>query len=175
MRLARVERIERERLLAGGHPHGVAQGCDCDVRMRLPCSRPQRHAPAHRHRPGKPVDAPDELEPGEESAVVEHDRVGDPDGATCGDECRLQDVGVVDVRPLDAVVDLRLELEGPAALGVEEPGEDRRRIEAGQREPVDRAVAGDEGEGPAVSDRGIVLDRRVAVDPLHAPDYRCPK
>ena len=175
MQVARVERVERERLVAGGHPHGVAQRCDCDVDLRLPCSGPQRHAPAHRHGAGHPLDAPDELEPGQEPAVVEHDRVGDPDGAACGQERRLEDVRVARVSPLDAVLDLRLELEGPAAVGVEEPGEDRRRIEARQREPVDRAVARHERESPAVSDRGVILDRRVAVDPLHAPDYRWPK
>ena len=107
--------------------------------------------------------------------MVERDRIGHAHGAACCHERRLQHVGALHVFTLDAEVDLRSELERPAALGVEQSGEDGVGIEARQGEPIDRPVAGDERTRPPVPDQGVVLDRRVAVDPLHGLNYRCPK
>ena len=99
--------------------------------------------------------------------MVERDRVGHADGAAGRYEGGLQHVRVLDVLALHAEVNLRRELEGAAALRVEKAREDRLGVEARERQPVDRAVAGDERGRPSVPDQGVVANRRVPVDPLH--------
>ena len=116
-----------------------------------------------------------ELEPGQQSAVVERDRVRHAHRAPGGLERRPQHVRVLDVLALDAVIDLRRELERAPALRVEEPREDGFRVDVRQREPVDRAVASDERGGASVPEQGVVANRRISVGPLHGANYRCPK
>ena len=48
----------------------------------------------------------------------------------------------------------------PAVGSADEPAEDGLAVEAGRAEPVDRAVAGDEGRGAGVAEQPVVPDRR---------------
>jgi hypothetical protein len=57
----------------------------------------------------------------------------------------------------------------PPRFGVDDGREHGRRVEVGQRKPVDRAVAGDERHRPAVAQDGVVAHRCEAVD---VPDPR---
>ena len=54
----------------------------------------------------------------------------------------------------------QLEVAGAA---VEQRREGAGRVEAGQAEPLDRAVVGDEGAGVAVGEEAVAADRREAV------------
>ena len=77
-------------------------------------------------------------------------------------ESRDQDVGVGPIELLVAkIIAGRGDAEPPALLVVEDRGEDARRIEMRQAEPVDRAVHADQGRGPHVADDAVVLDRLV--------------
>ena len=124
--------------------------------------------PAHPHRAGQPLDAPQHLAQRREVlAVGQRHQVGDAHRARGRAEGRLEDVRVLEVRALRLERLDRLQLEAAAALGVEDPAEDRRRVDVGRAEPVDRPVAGDERARAPVADHRVVADRRVAVDAVH--------
>ena len=59
--------------------------------------------------------------------------------------------------------------EAAALAIVEERGEDARRVEARQAEPVDGAVGADERDRAQVADDAVVLDARIAHDVRDAP------
>ena len=82
-------------------------------------------------------------------------RVGDAHLAALRREHRLQHVGVRQVAPRDGAGTSGASVNRPPRR-VEHRAEDARRVEVGQREPVDRAVVGDQ------RDRAPVADRRVA-------------
>jgi hypothetical protein len=64
------------------------------------------------------------------------------------------------------LVDVGGEREPAAAVGVADRREDGWRVEVGQRQPVDRAVAGDERHRAPIADHGVAAQRRVAIGPL---------
>ena len=83
------------------------------------------------------------------------------------ERARDQDVRVREVQLLrpragvggsDAVV--------PTAVGVEDRGEDARRVEARAAVPVDRPVRGDERDRVQVADDAVFLDRRIPLAPV---------
>ena len=163
VRIAGVERVDNEARATRRRADRSADPVDRQLLRRLAGAEPRRDPPAHRHLAADALDSADELEPGQETAVVERDRVGHADGAAGRYEGGLQHVRVLDVLALHAEVNLRRELEGAAALRIEKAREDRLGVEARERQPVDRAVAGDEGARATVADEGVVADRRVAV------------
>lgn len=84
-------------------------------------------------------------------------------------EGRLQNEGLLDVAAAD--VGGSGGTDGPVAgILVEEPGEDRRAVEAGKAQPVHRALGGDQGGRAAVGQQGMVTDRSRA----HRPQPVCP-
>ncbi len=87
-----------------------------------------------------------------------------------GGEDGFEDVRALAVAALGLESLHGLEPEGAAALGVEDAREDARRVDVGEAEPVDRAVARDERAGTAVADQGVFADRGVAVDAFHVSD-----
>ncbi len=89
--------------------------------------------------------------------------VGQPEDPLGGAEGGLQEVGPADIAPGDREAPARADEETATSLPVEEGGEDRRAVEAGETEPVERAGLGDQGRRPAVADQGVVADRRIAL------------
>ncbi len=82
------------------------------------------------------------------------------DQAARGVEAGDQDVGVGQVElPCRRAAALGGELPAAALLRVEEPAEQRGGVVAGCAEPVDGAVAPDEGAGAQVADQAVVGDR----------------
>jgi hypothetical protein len=73
-----------------------------------------------------------------------------------GHDLRAQHIGVAKVghRVRDRVH--RLEGERAAALLVEQPREDRRRVESREAEPVDAGIRADERKDPPVADGAVV-------------------
>ncbi len=77
-------------------------------------------------------------------------------------ERRLEHVGAGEVTPRGLVVVVeRRDPEEAGLAPVEDPGEDRARLEAMERAPVDGAVQRDEGARVAVGDERVVGDRRI--------------
>ena len=97
-----------------------------------------------------------------DALVVHRHGVDDPQHSRRRLERGLEHVGVASIAPRRARdrVD-GLDREEPAALVVEQPREHRRRVLAPQGAPVDRPVATDQRERPAIADRGVALDRRL--------------
>ena len=143
-----------------------------DPRLRPAPVEARLDAPPHPDGALEPLDAARDLDPRQERAVLERERVGDADGAGAGAEDGLEDVRPVEVAPLRLEVALGRERKSAASLRIEECREGGRAVQAGEREEVDRAVEGDERDGPAVADRPVGADGRVAVDPLHAAIMR---
>src|SRR5205814_5765381 len=73
---------------------------------------------------------------------------------------RLEDVRPGQVRACRRVGDPEGGEAEEARLAVEETAEDARGVEAGNAEPVDRAVWGDERSRVAVGQKRVVRDRR---------------
>jgi hypothetical protein len=72
-------------------------------------------------------------------------------------ELATQDVGVDVVAELAGLEPARsADLEGAAALLIEEGAEQRGRIEAGETEPLDRAGRSHQGEHAAVTDDAVI-------------------
>ena len=85
--------------------------------------------------------------------------LADPVGV---EQARDQDVRVGEVELLRPRAGVRgRDAVAAAAVGVEDRGEDARRVEARAAVPVDRAVGGDERDGVQVADDAVLLDRRV--------------
>ncbi len=78
-----------------------------------------------------------------------------------GGEGGLEHVGVGHVAPGGLETARRADGEAPALVTIENGGEERRRVEARQAEPVDRPPFRDQGGAPAVADDGVVADGRV--------------
>ncbi len=72
-------------------------------------------------------------------------------------------VRILEIRPPDRQQVVGRDHERPAAVGVEDAAECRRRVEAGEARPVDRAVTSDQRRRVAVS------DERVVGDAVHGP------
>ena len=96
--------------------------------------------PAHRHAPRQSLDASSELASRRQADAGQKHRVGHADHALLGNERRLQDVGLGHVAALGGELTRRGEPKAAAALRVENGGEDARRVEIRQAQPVDRAV-----------------------------------
>ena len=84
--------------------------------------------------------------------------VGDLEHTGRTSECRHEDVRAVDVGARVVVDAFRRDVERSAALGVQHAAEHRRRVEAREARPVDRAVAPDERGRVAVADQRVVAD-----------------
>ena len=84
--------------------------------------------------------------------------------AVLGEEAGDQDVrlGPVDLFVDDSVGSRRTDTEVSALPLIQNRGEDARRIEMGETEPVDGAVHPDQRYCLQVSDDAIVLDRQVS-------------
>ena len=91
-------------------------------------------------------------------SLCERERVAQHHRAGPGRERRLEHEGVRQVAALDRVfADGR---DRPVArVGIEDPAEDRRAVEARQAEPVDRAVRADERGRVAVGEQAVGGDR----------------
>src|SRR6185436_11477052 len=83
--------------------------------------------------------------------------VGQNQRALAGLEPGLHDVGVLDILPAGSEGGYRRDAPPPGGL-VEYGPEDRRAVEPGPAEPVDRAVAADQRGGPTIADQRVVLD-----------------
>jgi hypothetical protein len=123
--------------------------------------------PLEPHRPFQSLDAPRELDPREQAAVLQRQRLGDADDAIAGAVRRLEDVRAPHVTARGLVLPGRGKGEAAAAIGVEDRGEGRRRVQARQRHEVHRAVGRDEGDRPAVADGGVGADRGESVVAFH--------
>ncbi len=123
----------------------------------------EAHHPLVVHPHGAPHagDPPHDVDP----AVAGGHHVEQGDHAGVGTERRLQRRRVLDVRPRDLVVADRAQLPVPVLLVAEKCREAGGRVEAGEAQPVDRAVPPDQGCGAPVADHRVVLDR-----PAHGRD-----
>ncbi len=175
-----AERILRARPLAvspwmmftAGHADGHGAGVDDRVRVDVLDPRgygaqhgPGPHGPAHPHLAIHPLDAPAELRPGQASLVAGDERIRHPDAARRSTEQRREDVRAAQVAPGHGVVADGRQLDAAARLAVEEGCERGKRVEVGDRQPVDASVSGDQGDGPSVADRGIFAQGRRIVHP----------
>src|SRR5919108_5141460 len=103
--------------------------------------------------------------------VTEGERVANHDPARAGHPGRLEDVGP----GLVPAADRRQEAGWPeapeAGAAVEQRAEDARRVEAGQAEPLDRALRGDQCAAVAVGEEPVRRDPREArLERGHAPE-----
>lgn len=73
----------------------------------------------------------------------------------------LYNVGVREVAAFDPELSSGSNAETPAGVCVQQGGKDRRAIETGEAEPVERAVPGDKPCTPAISYEGVIADGRV--------------
>src|SRR5436190_7333544 len=128
--LAGVERIDDQAQVARGRSNGAADAVDRPLVASFSGAEPWCDPPAHRYGAAHALDAADELEPRQETAVVECDRVGHPHGAAGRHEGRLQYVRIRHVLALGAEARLWRKLESTATLGVEKAGEDRLGVQA---------------------------------------------
>ena len=80
--------------------------------------------------------------------------------AVLGLETGLKDEGALPVMPGDTPLGGRGDLPSPIFGAAEQSGKACRRIEAGESEPIDRAVATDHRRTLAIADKSIVLDPR---------------
>ena len=122
--------------------------------------RPQRQLHPHRHPAAQAFDdAHDARRP---VAAPRHE-VDHPDLAVLGLELGLEDQAA---RPVAAgpetPLPARREQPAPVLLVAQERRQAGGRIEAGQAEPVDRAVAPDQRRRPHVTDQRIVLEQHQA-------------
>ena len=89
----------------------------------------------------------------------ERQRVADDEPARVGHPARLEHVRAGDVAARHRGSKApRPDPEG-ARPAVEQGGEDARRVEAGQAEPLHRPVRGDQGAGVAIGEEAVVADR----------------
>ena len=95
--------------------------------------------------------------------VLHGHEVGQLGDAVGIEEPRQQHVGVGEIELLArGALEERRDLEASAALRVDEGGEDRRRVEVGQAEEVDRSVHAHQGDGVEVADDAVFPDGGVA-------------
>ena len=73
----------------------------------------------------------------------------------------LYNVGVREVAAFDPELSSGSNAETSAGVCVQQGGKDRRAIETGEAEPVERAVPGDKPCTPAISYEGVIADGRV--------------
>ena len=156
---ARRPVADSERFAAHGRDRHLAAALD--ARPPGAVGKTRLHAPAHRHATGQSLDPANKLPFRSEAVSGERHRVGDACRTLRGGERRLEHVGVGQVSPRDLVRRLGLEREAAASIPVEDGAEDARRVEIGQAEPVDRAVAGHQSRRATVADRRVVPQRRV--------------
>src|SRR5687767_4963204 len=97
--------------------------------------------------------------------------VSEPNQTGCCAHLRHEHSGVGRIELPGLEQALRSDGEGATPRGVEDPTEQRRRIEARDTQPRDGAVATDEGGGRAVPDEAVVLDRQVAIFPVKRPEH----
>ena len=164
-RLARVEALERERVVRAGGEEAARAAVD--LRGGAAVGEAGLEPPAHAHTPREPFDPSCQLAQRCETVVGQREGVGDANDAARGAVRGDEDVRVLLVRALGLERLIRSELEEPATAAVEDPREDRRRVDVRQAEPVDRAVGGDEGGRATVADHRVLADRRIACEPLH--------
>jgi hypothetical protein len=87
--------------------------------------------------------------------------VDEPDDAGIRLELALEDERVVAIAPRQrSKLAVRLDRPVPVLRRAEESGEERPRVEAGEAQPVDGAVAADERAGLEIADERVVLDQR---------------
>ena len=158
-----------------GHHARVRRDCDRSSQRRdrellvtLAGAEPGRHAPVHRNRAVDTLDPANQLEPRQQPAVIERDRVCDAHLSGFGRECRAQDVAVADVLACRLELGVGGELEGSATPCVEQACEHGLAVEARKCKPVDRAVTCNERARPPVADRRVILDRNIVVSVAHA-------
>src|ERR671910_1671759 len=73
----------------------------------------------------------------------------------------LYNVGVREVAAFDPELSGGSNAETSAGFCVQQGSENRRAIETGEAEPVERAVPGDKPRAPAISYEGVIADGRV--------------
>jgi hypothetical protein len=113
-------------------------------------------SPAHAHAARDAIDLPLQLAVRRQAVVGKRQRIGETDTALVGSERCLEHVCVWQVPPRCGEGSVGLKREPAAALRVEDGREDGGRVEVRQWEPVDRTVAGDERDGAAVADCGVL-------------------
>ena len=165
LRLARLPGVDPELEAAALCDQDLAAAADAR-RLAAPVES-RLDAPGEPDRALDPLDAPRELDPGQQPAVLQRQGLGDADDAALGAVGRLEHVRPPHVAPRRLELALGRQREATAALRVEQRRERRRRVQLRQRHEVDGAVASDERDRPPVPERRVVADRRVAVLPPH--------
>jgi hypothetical protein len=91
--------------------------------------------------------------------------LGDP---VFGVESREKNVGPgkIHLPPVDGL-HLWSDRESTSLGGIEQGGEDRRRVELGKAHEIDRPVLADERDGMEVADDAVVLDRLILLRLAH--------
>ena len=83
--------------------------------------------------------------------------------AAVGQEPGEQHIRVGQVKLLvHRIVEIRRDPKAATAIGVEESGKDRRRVERREAEKVDRSVLAHQRDGVKVADDAVVFNGRVA-------------
>src|SRR5919197_2117353 len=113
-RLSPAERVHRHHELLPLDGDRTPDSLEPRALFLLSGRESRRDPPAKRNRAGKAFDTADELEPGQQSTVVERDRICDPDAAALRRERRPQHVAVPHVLARDLVARCRRELERAA-------------------------------------------------------------
>jgi hypothetical protein len=145
----------QQRLADPAHPGGQAPVVEPDAQLH-----------AHRHPAPDPLDDPDHVGVGQARGhEVDH-----PDGTVLGLELRLQDQAIALVATPDPPDTAgRGDPPVPVALVAEQGREAGAGVEAGQAQPVDRAVEAHQGRRLGVGDDRVVLDLRQAGVPSPHP------
>jgi hypothetical protein len=105
-----------------------------------------------------------------------HHRLGEGESAAADRPGRLQCRGAVPVAAIDDPGRPRgPDPEPSGRRSADKPAEDGLAVEAGQAEPVDRALAGHERRGAGVAEQPVVLERRWPVGAHQRACRRSPR
>ncbi len=118
--------------------------------------------PAHWHVPSQSLAAAHELNPGQQPSscsVTASVRRTLPAPVA---KRRRQQIRLRKVLACYLVLGLRRELEATAPTRIEQRKQNRRGVEARQREPVDRGITRDQRASAAIANSGVISNRRIA-------------
>ena len=137
-------------------------------RPDLPVVEAGRHAQRQLHAPSVSFDDAQQLSMGIGLSSFAHGKaVDDPSLASGRADRGLQHQGVMQVAPCRARSRFgRGECAEPAAVVVEDSGEDRRRVDPRHAAPVDRASPRQERNTVTVGKKGVVADRGASTGVL---------
>ena len=134
-------------------------GDPLEARLGEPVVEARLELHLHRHLALGAADDPDQVVVRMAHVPLDRDEIHKYEHAALGAEGRLEHVRLREVPPRRLVLVPRRNPEEAALAPVEEPREDRPRLEAVERAPVDRAVERDERRAVAIGEEPVRADR----------------